>query len=675
MPQHWRDRLVSPEDVMNRIAPGMPIFIGTGVAEPRTLFRRLKDSKAGNLLDLEVFQLVSLGDAIAMGERHAHKYRLKTFFSGWEAEEAITGGLADFIPSRYYEIPRLFRSGRIPVDAVFVQASPPNEAGFCSLGVCVDAARPAMERASLVVGEISEKMPRTFGDTFVHLSEFDLLVASETPPIYFDRWKPDAVLDAVAANCAAVIEDGSCIGSSVGPLYEALARHLVHKKDLSIHTPIFFDHLMDLVQSGAVTNRNKPVFPGKSLTSYAIGTETLMDWLDNNPLVEFQPVDHVFNPIHIAANPGFAAVFPARKVDLYGRVALHTGRGNVGSGPGELVDFFNGALLSEGGRTIFALPSRNRNGEPNILPSVVDHPNPFAAWESVGMIVTEYGVVNIKGRTVRERAQGLIEVAHPDDRAALVEAARERRIIYSDQMYRADSAYLYPSEIAATHTFWLKGGGEGLPGNRASARGSASPDSKRAEAGTAAGAVSGTGAKDSPHVPAGAGWDKDSADSAIPRALTVRFRAIRPSDEEAMRRLFYRFSDEAVYYRYFTRIQAMPHNRMQEYVNVDFNRVMSIVGEIEGGKIIAEIRYVRTTDEDTHPEFALVVDETYQKAGIATYACGLLKRVAMERGLKGLKAYILPKNRKMLRVIEKVDWEVNIKVDEGAYAVTIDFRE
>ncbi|MFP4309204.1 MAG: GNAT family N-acetyltransferase [Desulfococcaceae bacterium] len=616
MPQLWRDRLVSPEDVMNRISPGMTIFIGTGVAEPRTLFRRLKDSKAGNLLDLEVFQLVSLGDAIAMGERHAHKYRLKTFFSGWEADEAITGGLADFIPSRYHEIPRLFRSGRISVDAVFVQVSPPNEAGFCSLGVCVDAARLAMERASLVVGEVSEKMPRTFGDTFVHLSEFDLLVASETPPIYFDRWKPDPVLDAVAANCAAVIEDGSCIGSSVGPLYEALARHLARKKDLGIHTPIFFDHLMDLVQSGAVTNRYKTVFPGKSLTSYAIGTETLMDWLDNNPLLEFQPVDHVFNPVHIAANPGFAAVFPARKVDLYGRIALHTGRGNVGSGPGELVDFFNGALLSEGGQTLFALPSRNREGEPNILPTVVDQPNPFAGWESVGMIVTEYGVVNIKGRTVRERAQGLIEVAHPDDREALVAAARERRIIYPDQVYRVDSAYLYPSEIAATHTFWRKEG-----------------------------------------------------------PLSVRFRAIRPSDEEAMRRLFYRFSDEAVYCRYFTRIQAMPHTRMQEYVNVDFNRTMSIVGEIEGGKIIAEIRYVRTEDGDAHPEFALLVDEAYQKVGIATYACGLLKRVAMERGLKGLKAWILPKNRKILRVLEKVDWDVNMKVDQGAYAVTIDFRE
>jgi acyl-CoA hydrolase/GNAT superfamily N-acetyltransferase len=645
---------------MDRITPGMTIFIGTGVAEPRTLFRRLKDSDAGNLLDLEVYQLVSLGDAIAMGERHSHKYRLKTFFSGWEADEAITGGLADFIPSRYYEIPRLFRSGRIPVDAVFVQVSPPNEAGFCSLGVCVDAARLAMEGASLVVGEVSEKMPRTFGDTFVHLSEFDLLVASETPPIYFDRWKADAVLDAVAANCAAVITDGACIGSSVGPLYEALARHLVHKKDLGIHTPIFFDHLMDLVRSGAVTNRYKTVFPGKSLTSYAIGTAELMDWLDNNPLVEFQPVDPVFNPIHIAANPGFSAVFPARKVDLYGRIALHTGRGNVGSGPGELVDFFNGALLSEGGRTIFALPSRNRDGEPNIWPSVVDQPNLFAPWESVEMIATEYGVVSIKGRTVRERAQGLIDVAHPDDRAALVEAARERRIIYPDQMYRAESAYLYPSEIATTHTFWMRGAAPPVS--------KGTPDAGDLRSGGPAGDAKPPANAASPET-----GGAERGDPAIPRPLTVRFRAIRPSDEEAMRRLFYRFSDEAVYYRYFSRIQAMPHTRMQEYVNVDFNRVMSIVGEIEGGTLIAEIRYVRTEDDETHPEFALVVDEAYQNAGIATYLCGLLKRVAMERGLKGLKGWLLPKNRKILRVIEKVDWEVTVKVDQGAYAVRIDF--
>ena len=247
---------------------------------------------------------------------------------------------------------------------------------------------------------------------------------------------------------------------------------------------------MDLVRSGAVSNRNKRVYRGKSLTSYAFGTKELMAWLDRNPLVDFQGIDTVFNPVQIGTNPRFIAVIPARKVDLSGRVAMHIGKGNVATTPGEVADFVNGAELSERGSTIFALPSRNLKGRPNIVLSVEDLPNQLSLQESVDMIVTEYGVANMRGRTVRERAQFLIDIAHPEDRKKLFEQAKERKILYPDQIYLPESARLYPSDIATRHTF--KGDVE------------------------------------------------------------VRFHAIKPSDEEEMRRLFYRFSDRTVYYRYFS---------------------------------------------------------------------------------------------------------------------------
>ncbi len=612
----WKKRIVSPKAVLERITPGMSIFIGSGVCEPLTLVKHLMESDAPNLEDLEVFQLVSLGKAITMKAQHSQKYRLKTFFTGWEANEAITEGLADFIPSRYYQIPEVIKSGQIPIDVAFVQITPPNEAGFCSLGVCVDVARLAMEQASMVVGEINTWVPRTFGDTFVRISDFDMLVEATEPPIYFNRWKSDAIYDKVGANVASVIEDGSCIGFSIGPLYEALSRHLINKRDLGIHTPFFFDNLMDLAKSGAVTNRYKEIYRGKSLTSYAVGTRELMTWLDNNPLVEFQCIHQVFNPIYISRNPRYVAVLPARKVDLSGRIALHTGKGNMGSGPSEVVDFFNGALLSEGGRAIFALPSRNRQGEPNILISVREYPNQFSLWESVSMIVTEYGIVNLRGRTVRERAQALIDIAHPDDRPKLVEDAKKRRIIYPDQIYLAESAHLYPAEIATQHTF--KGG------------------------------------------------------------VKVRFRAIKPSDEEEMRRLFYRFSDETVYYRYFTPVKTMPHARMQEYVNVDYNRVLSIVGLVgdsDHGHIIAEARFGRRNAKETYAEIAIVVDENYQNIGIATYLCKMLARLAKERQIKGFTGDVLSRNRRMLRVLEKIDGDVKAKLLGGIHQLTIDFDE
>jgi GNAT superfamily N-acetyltransferase len=401
------------------------------------------------------------------------------------------------------------------------------------------------------------------------------------------------VYDQVAANVASVIEDGSCICFSIGPIYEALAKHLVHKRNLGIHTPFFTDALMDLVKSGAVTNRKKGTYRGKSLTSYAFGTRELMTWLDRNPLVEFQSIESVFNPVQIGRNSKFIVVIPARKVDLTGRIAMHVGAGNVAASPGEALDFVNGAELSEGGATIFALPSRNRRGEANIRLSVEDMPNQFNLRESVDMIITEYGVANMRGRTVRERAQFLIDIAHPEDRKDLFDQAKTQKILYQDQIFLSESAHLYPSKVATRHTF--KGG------------------------------------------------------------LEVRFRAIKPSDEEEMRHLFYRFSDKMVYYRYFSPIKVMPHAKMQQYVNVDYNTTMSIVGLVgppEQEHIIAEARFVKDKKRP-YGDVAFVVEEKYQGTGIATYLYAMLIRLAKERGLHGFVADVLATNKSMIKVFEK----------------------
>jgi acyl-CoA hydrolase/RimJ/RimL family protein N-acetyltransferase len=607
-------RIVPPEKVLKRIEPGMNIFLGTGVAEPRTLVRLLMESGEKNLQDLELTQLVSFGEAISLNALRSQNYRLKTFFSGWVASDAITEGRVDLIPSRFSRIPQLIRSGRIAVDAAFIQITPPNREGFCSLGVAVDVAREVMARAELVVGEINTQVPYTFGDTLCHMSEFDFLVRSTEPPIYFERWPVEDIYDRVAAKVASVVEDGSCIAFSFGPLFEGLGHHLAQKRDLGIHTPIFTDSLMELFKSGAVSNRRKALWQGKSLTSYAFGTPALMAWLNHNPLVEFQGIEAVYNPIDIGRNPKFVFMMPVRKVDLSGRIALHVGKGNVVAGPGEAMDFFNGAELSRGGLTIFALPSRNRSGSSNIRLSVEDFPNQFTMRESVDMVVTEYGVASLKGRSIRERAQALIDIAHPEDRLPLVEQAKEARILYEDQIFLAECAHLYPSEIAAKHTF--KGG------------------------------------------------------------VDVRFRAIRPSDEEEMRRLFYRFSDEAVYYRYFSPVKTMPHAKMQEYVNVDCNQVISIVGvvgEPGEGRIIAEARFVKDPDRP-YADLAFLVDEGYHGLGIASYMYKMLVRLAKERGIKGFTADILASNKAMLKVLEKGDLPVHTKLDHGAFEITIPFE-
>jgi GNAT superfamily N-acetyltransferase len=294
-------------------------------------------------------------------------------------------------------------------------------------------------------------------------------------------------------------------------------------------------------------------------------------------------------------------------------VALHIGKGNVTAGPGDTMDLFNSAEISAGGFSMFALTSRNLKHEPNIRLSVDSYPNQFSLRESVDMVATEYGVAPLKGRTLRERAQALIEVAHPDDRAALIEQAKQSNILYPDQIFLAESAHLYPSEISARHTF--------------------------------------------------------------KEGLVVRFRAIKPSDEEGMRRLFYRFSDKSVYYRYFSPIKTMPHTKMQAYVNVDFSRTLSIVGltgEADQESVIAEARFVRDMQKP-YADIAFVVDEAYQGAGIASYLYQMLIRLAKERGLKGFTADVLASNKGMMKVFEKGAEAVQAKYEQGAYALTIPF--
>jgi acyl-CoA hydrolase/GNAT superfamily N-acetyltransferase len=610
----WEEMVIPPEEVMQKIKPGMSIFLGTGVAEPRTLVKHLMTSNAKGLEDLELIQLFSFGDAITRKDLRTQKYRLKTFFTGWVAEDAIADGWVDLIPTRFAWIPQLIESKQIPIDVAFVQITPPDRTGNCSLGVSVDIARLAMEQATLTVGEISPQIPHTFGDTYVHTSDFDLLVRSEEAPIYFDRWPVDDVFDKVAANVEPFIEDGSCLAFSIGPLFEALGRRLSQKHDLGIHSPFFTDALMDLIDSGAVTNRKKEVFRGKSLASYVLGTAKLMTWLDRNPRVEFQGIENVFNPTQIGRNPQFEAILPVRKVDLTGRVALHIGKGNIATGPAEVLDFIHGAENSSGGHTIFALCSRNRNGEANIRISINEFPNHIDLRESVDMVVTEFGVAFLKGHTLRERAQSLIDIAHPDDRQKLVEQAKARKILYSDQIFLAEYTHLYPSAIASNHTF--KGGVE------------------------------------------------------------VHFRAIKPSDEESMRRLFYRVSDMAIYSRYFAHIRTMPHAKMQEYVNVDWSQVMSIVGlvdEPDQGHIVAEARYIKNPFND-FAEVVFFVDEAYQGLGIATYLYRMLIQIAQERGVRGFTADVLSSNIGMMKVFKKGGIKIKSTMEKGVYELKMPFE-
>ena len=534
----WRKKIVPVQEVLNKITPGMSIFLGTGVSEPRTLVKALMTSTLPNINDLELIQILSMGDAISLAkDSTSKKFRLKTFFSGWIAHEAITSGSIDLIPCRFNHIPRLMRSGTMRVDVAFIQITPPDKNGFVSLGASVDVAKRVIEISPYVVGEVNNNVPYTLGNSLVHISEFSCLVESNEELFYFPRWHINDAFDRLSANVASVIRDGSCLCIFSGSLYEALGKHLQHKKDLGIHTMVFTDMLMDLVKCGAVSNKKKQFFNGKALTVYAQGTKELMKWLDRNPLVEFQDVELVANSRNMGINKNAVAVFPVRKVDLTGAVALLQGIKNVTASAGQIEEISAGMHNSKNGKIVFALFSRNNHGEPNIVISAEGMSNLFTNRESLDLIVTEYGIASMVGKTIRERAQALIDIAHPDDRENLVRLAKDANIIYHDQIFISESGAFYPYQLQHFHT--LK---DGQP---------------------------------------------------------VEFRAIKPADTEEMRRLFYRFSDTAVYYRYFSPVKIMPYERMQQYVNINYRDIISVVAVIEvagAEKIIAEGRYALRQD-------------------------------------------------------------------------------
>jgi len=606
-----KEKIISAQEVFSRIEPGMNIFLGTGAAEPRKLVRELMMSDLPNLNDLELIQLLSLGDAVNIAKSSASKrIRLKTFFSGWIAHEAITSGSIDIIPCRFSRIPKLISSGTMRLDVVFVHVSPPDKNGFVSLGISADVTKQAIEVASYVVGEINPNVPYTFGNTLVHNSAFHHFVESNEDLHYFPRWKIDANFDKLAENIASVIDDGSSLCLFTGSLYEALGKHLHGKKDLGVHTLIFTDVMMDLVKSGAVSNKKKTSFNGKSLAVYAQGTPDLMKWLNHNPLVEFHDIEHI--AASMVANPQATAVFPARKVDLTGALALFAGSQNVTASSGQIEEISAGTHSAKGGKIIFALFSRNKRNEPNIILSLAGYPNLFTNREALDLIVTEYGIASMTGKTMRERAQALIDIAHPEDREDLIRQAKEANIIYRNQIFIPESGALYPQHLQIKHH--LKDG------------------------------------------------------------KLVLLRAIKPSDTEEMRRLFYRFSDTTVYYRYFSPLKMMPHEKMQQYANIDYRKTLSLVAttDIEGvEKIIAEGRYSLREDIPNYADVAFVVDENYQGRGIASLILGMLVQEARSQGIKCFKADVITDNRSMLKVFEKSGLPLKAELDCGAYVVTM----
>ncbi|HQP30886.1 MAG TPA: GNAT family N-acetyltransferase [Deltaproteobacteria bacterium] len=602
----YRGKLLEPEAVLDLIKPGNRVFISSGPAMPLRMVEALVHSERRNILDLELIQLITLGNHLSVETKAIPNFRLKTFNVGESISKDIGDGKVDFIPANLVEIPFILETGALGVDVAIVQTSPPDRRGFLNLGVAVDVANIVIKKAAIVVAEINPHVPLTYGETMVHLDQFDYLVASDRPLIERERKPFDATMGRIGWQISNLIEDGSTVVLHAGRMFDAIAQNLKSKRELGITTNVISDWVMDLIDAGAVSMERRRSQGGMVSTSYCYGTRRLYDYVDRNPIIEFHPLARMVNPFVIQRIPKLTSIMNVKKIDVSGESVIFHSGDNLLSGYEGKLNFSIAAAFSNQGKAIVALQSEDQEGQSNIVIHHEDETGRVrATLGTARYVVTEYGIANLFGKSIRERVLSMIDIAHPRHRERLLGQAKIYGYAYPDQIYISSHAANYPVGLETVKT--------------------------------------------------------------LKNNLELMFRPIKPSDEDMMRRLFYDFPDESKYLRYFAKVSIMPHREMQKYVNIDYDSTLSIVGVFKRDRaetIVAEARYSYDEVEQTY-EMAFIVDERYQNHGISSFLLGYLLKIAKERGIHTLSATVLPQNEKMLKVFQKAPIPPTSKYEEG----------
>lgn len=418
-----KQRAMSAEDVVKLVPNGSNAFLHGGAATPTALVEAL--AKRTDLEGLKVYHVHTEGPMPILDKSCEGRIRSVSLFTGGAARPVIAEGRGDFMPVFLSDIPYFFRTRKIPLDVAILQLSPPDDHGWCTLGSSVDVALAAFESAKIIIAEINEQMPRTRGESFVPFSRVNGFIATDRP-MHEHAPDPETPIEArIGEIIADLVEDGSTLQMGIGAIPDAVLSRLHHKRDLGIHTEMFSDRLVPLVEAGAVTNKHKVVFPGRIVTAFCVGTRRTFDFVHDNPLVTFAGSDRTNDTAAIRKNPKVVAINSAIEIDLTGQVCADSMGHRIYSGIGGQMDFIRGAALSPGGKPIIALPSTAKGGTISRLTAELKPGAGVVTTRGhVHWVVTEYGAVNLQAKTLRERAEALISIAHPDFRAELRRAVK-----------------------------------------------------------------------------------------------------------------------------------------------------------------------------------------------------------------------------------------------------------
>ena len=420
---HYKARLCYPEDAVKFVKSGDRIVFSHAAGEPRLLPGALMQ-RVGELKGVEIVHMVPMGEALYCRPEFAESFRHVALFSGAATREAIWDNRGDYIPYLFSEIPSLF-GDTLPIDIAMVTVSPPDANGFCSLGVSVDYTKKAVETAGIVIAEVNRTMPRTLGDSFVHVTDIDHFIETD---VAIHELKAATLTDVeknIGRHVAELIEDGFCLQLGIGGIPDAVLMYLTNFKDLGVHSEMISDGVKHLVDKGVVTGRRKTLHKGKIVVNFLMGSREFYNWVDDNPMIEMRTVDYTNNPYIVAQNKNMIAINSALEVDLLGQVCADTLGPRQFSGVGGQLDFVRGARMSQGGKAIIALPSSAKGEVSRIVSTLKKGAAVTTSRNDVDYVVTDHGIASLKGKTVRERMRGLINVADPRFREALTREAFE----------------------------------------------------------------------------------------------------------------------------------------------------------------------------------------------------------------------------------------------------------
>lgn len=416
---------MNAEQAVSLIKSGDRVFLHSAAAAPQQLIKAMT-ARANELRNVEIVSIHTEGVAPYTAPEYAKSFCTNCMFIGANVRKAIETGRGDYIPVFLSEVPALFRRNILPIDVAMIQVSPPDKHGYCSLGVSIDVSRAAVQMAKIVIAQVNPQMPRTHGDGLIHVSKIDAMVEVDEPLIEASKMQLGEVEMAIGRNIAGLVDDGATLQMGIGAIPDAVLASLTNHKDLGVHTEMFSDGLIDLVEKGIVNGKKKRIHPEKVVASFVMGTRRIYDFIDDNPLIAMLDVAYVNDTAVIRRNPKVTAINSAIEVDLTGQICADSIGSRLYSGVGGQMDFIRGASLSEGGKPIIALPSVTRRGDSRIVPFLKQGAGVVTTRAHVHYIVTEYGVANLYGKNLRQRAKALIEIAHPDHRETLEEQAFER---------------------------------------------------------------------------------------------------------------------------------------------------------------------------------------------------------------------------------------------------------